>query len=399
MLTLLAFTTALLTSAAAPPDWIAAWTYAPTAVMLPVGVPTPPRANDPRGPGGPGTVADATLTQTVRLMAGGERIRIRVSNLYRASDLDIGRASISQGQGAPTPILFDGHPDLVLPVGASRLSDPITLPVDPLDQVAVRLFLPDETILPIHQFRQTLMPGDATGASGLPAEAEKVRMGSLLSAIEVESTTPLGVIVAMGDSITEGTGALPSPQGVRGWPERLGERMIAGRKPWAVVNAGIGGNRLLHQSSGPSGLERLDADALVVSGARCLILLEGVNDIRRPARREFAHQPVTADDLIAGYRQVAARAHAAGLRLVVATIPPSAGSENAPANGEPIRQSANAWIRASPDIDARIDFDAVLRDPADPSRLRADYQSGDWLHPNDAGYQAMADAIPLEICD
>ena len=126
---------------------------------------------------------------------------------------------------------------------------------------------------------------------------------------------------------------------------------------------------------------------------------EGINDIGRPARAEYAHEAVTAADIIAGYRQLIARAHAAGLKVVVSTIPPFEDANYFTTNGEAIRQSVNAWIRTTPDLDARLDYDAVLRDPAHPTTLRPDYQSGDWLHPSDAGYAAMAGSIPLDVCD
>ena len=382
-------------------DWIAAWTWAPSSSAGSVAATstTPPNPNDPRGPLGPSTVMDATLIQTVRVTAAGRRVRIRVVNTYRETDLHLGRVSVALADGSPLPLLFDGSADVVLPVGASRLSDPVDLQVQALDRLVVRLFLPDQTALPDHRYRQTLISGDATAVAGLPDEADKVRMGGLISAVQVETDEPPGVIVALGDSITEGTGALPSPQGVRGWPERLAERMVAAHRPWAVVNAGIGGNRLLRQGSGPSGLERLDMDALAVPGARCLILLEGINDLGRPARTEYAGQDITAADLIAGYRQVIARAHGRGFRVVIATLPPYAGANYFSETGEAIRQAANAWIRTSGEPDAVVDFEAAVRDPAQPDRLLAQYQSGDHLHPSDAGYAAMAEAIPMDVCN
>lgn len=224
-----------------------------------------------------------------------------------------------------------------------------------------------------------------------------MRLGAFLAGIEVEGATPPGVIVALGDSITEGTGALPD--GAGGWPERLARRLVEGRRPWAVINAGIGGNRLLHQGSGPSGLERLEADALTPSGARCLILLEGINDIGRPSRPQYAHQAVDADDLIAGYRQVIRRAHAAGLKVVLATLPPFEGANYFTPEGEAVRYAVNVWLRGQTEADAVVDFDAALRDPKAPARLQTAFHSGDWLHPSDAGYQAMAEAVPLEVCD
>jgi lysophospholipase L1-like esterase len=379
-----------------PARWIAGRAFPPTSNVGPVVPPSPPNPNDVRGPVGPGTVTNQTVSQTTTVSVTGNRVRIRLSNLYGAAPVRIGAASISIGNGAPVRVTFDGAPGLLLPAGAPRLSDPVALPVRALDPVTVSLFYPDETVLPNHRLRQVLRDGNATGQA-FAADAPRLRMGALATGIDVETTGPTQVIVALGDSITEGTGSLPSGPG--GWPERLAQRMVAGGAPWAVVNNGIGGNRLLHQGSGPSALERLDADALAVSGARCLILLEGINDIGRPARAEYAHEAVAASDLIAGYRQVIARAHSAGLKVVISTIPPFEDANYFTANGEAIREAVNAWIRTTPDLDARLDFDAVIRDPVHPTRLRADYQSGDWLHPSDAGYAAMAGSIPLDVCD
>jgi len=374
--------------------WIAAWTSPPTSNVGPVVPPSPPNPNDVRGPLGPSTVANQTVSQTTTVSATGDRLRIRFSNIYGAAPVRIGAVSVALGDGAPVPVTFDGAAALVLPAGAPRLSDPVTLPVNALDRVTISVFYPDQTTLPNHRLRQVLTDGDTTGKP-VPADAPRQRIGALATGIAVETTAPAKVIVAFGDSITEGTGSLPSGPG--GWPERLAERMAGSN--WAVVNAGIGGNRLLHQGSGPSGLERLDADALTLPGAKCLILLEGINDIGRPARAEYAHEAVTAADIIAGYRQLIARAHAAGLKVVVSTIPPFEDANYFTTNGEAIRQSVNAWIRTTPDLDARLDYDAVLRDPAHPTTLRPDYQSGDWLHPSDAGYAAMAGSIPLDVCD
>lgn len=392
---------ALLTTpaSASEPDWVAAWTWAPSSNVGPTGPASRPNPNDVRGPLGPETVTNQTVSQTTTVAASGERLRLRVSNLYGAAPVMLGAVSVSVGDAAPVAVTFDGAAGLTLPVGAPRLSDSVALPVRALDRVTVSVFYPAQTTLPVHRLRQVVRQGDAT-ALPVPADALRQRVGGLVTAIEVEADAPTPVIVALGDSITEGTGAVPSPL-VRGWPERLSEQMITAGKPWAVVNAGIGGNRLLHQGSGPSGLERLDADALAVSGARCLILLEGINDIGRPARPEYAHEAVVAADLIAGYRQVIARARAAGLHVVLATIPPFEGANYFTDGGETTRQAVNAWLRTDGvrQADAVVDFDAAVRDPENPRRLRAGHQSGDWLHPSDAGYQAMADAIPLDACD
>ena len=374
--------------------WIAAWTSPPTSNVGPVVPPSPPNPNDVRGPLGPSTVANQTVSQTTTVSATGDRLRIRFSNIYGAAPVRVGAVSVAVGDGAPVPVTFEGVNGVTLPAGVPFLSDPVTLPVKALDRVTISVFYPDQTTLPNHRLRQVLTDGDTTGKP-IPADAPRQRIGALATGIAVETTAPTRVIVAFGDSITEGTGSLPSGPG--GWPERLAERMAGSN--WAVVNAGIGGNRLLHQGSGPSALERLDADALAVPGAQCLILLEGINDIGRPARAEYAHEAATAADIIAGYRQVLTRAHTAGLKVVVSTIPPFEQANYFSDTGEAIRQSVNAWIRTTPDLDARLDYDAVLRDPAHPTKLRPDYQSGDWLHPSDAGYAAMAASVPLDVCD
>ncbi|MDQ1191898.1 lysophospholipase L1-like esterase [Brevundimonas vesicularis] len=371
------------------PRWVAAYAYAPSNDAGPRGPASAPNPNDPRGPLGPTQVEAVTLTQTALVSVAGDRMRLRLSNAYGDQPIVVGGVTISH-DGQTVAATFDGATGVTLAPGAAWLSDPVALPVSALDRIAVAIAYPQSTTLPTRRVRQTMR-----GADGI--ESAPHRLGALLSGIEVETDAPPGVIVAFGDSITEGTGSLLSGPG--GWPERLAARLFEAGRPWAVVNAGIGGNRLLNQGSGPSGLERLDADALVAPGGRCLILLEGINDIGRPARPAYAHQTITAEDLIAGYRQVIARAHAAGFKIVLATIPPFEGANYFTADGEAIRQSVNAWLRTQTGTDRIVDFDAVLRDPSSPSKLLPAYHSGDWLHPSDAGYQVMAETVPLDTCD
>jgi lysophospholipase L1-like esterase len=375
--------------AAAQDRWVAAYAFAPSSAAGPAGPASAPNPRDVRGPLGPDVVEGVTLSHVVTVTASGKRLRLRLSNAYGAEPITLGAVTVHVGD-MTREVRFNGERSSIMPAGAPLVSDPVDLAVAALDQVKVSIALPYAIRLPTHRWRQTMR--DADGVESAP-----MRLGALLAGIEVESATAPGVIVAFGDSITEGTGALP--EGPGGWPERLAARLVEAGRPWAVINAGIGGNRLLHQGSGPSGLERLDADALVPTGARCLILLEGVNDIGRPSRPQYAHQAVSAADLIAGYRQVIRRAHAAGLKAVLATVPPFEGANYFTPEGEAVRQAVNAWLRAQTEADGVIDFDAALRDPVAPSRLRATFHSGDWLHPSDAGYQAMAEAIPLDACD
>lgn len=376
--------------------WISGWTFVPTATMGPAVPPSPPNPNDIRGPLGPGTVADQTLTQTVRLTASGSALRLRFSNRHGSTPMRLGAVSVSVAGGPPVPVTFDGQSGVSLPAGAPSLSDPVVLPVDALDDVTVSIFYPDEVLLPTHRLRQTVRAGNATNQP-MPAGPELARFGVLLNGIEVQTDRPTGVIVTFGDSITEGVTATPGGPG--GWPEQLGVRLWGVSDRWSVVNAGIAGNRLLRRGSGPSGLERLDADVLAVPGARCLIVFEGINDIGRPMQPAYAHEPVTAEELIAGFRQIIARSRASNIKVVLATIMPFEGAPYFSEKGEAIRQQVNTWIRTAGEADGFIDFDRATRDPDRPTVLLPVNDSGDRLHPSDAGYRAMAQSIPLTVCD
>lgn len=376
--------------------WISGWTFVPTAGMGPSAPPSPPNPNDIRGPLGPAIVANQTLTQTLRVTASGSALRFRLSNRYGSTPVVLGAMTVSVAGGPLLPVTFDGQSGVTIPDGAPRLSDPVSLPVNARDDVTVSIFYPDETRLAAHRLRQAISEGNATG-NPLPDALTLARFGVLLQGIDVQTDRSTRVIVAFGDSITEGVTA--SPGGPGGWAERLALRLWEASDRWSVVNAGMAGNRLLRRGSGPSGLERLDADALTVPGAGCLIVLEGINDIGRPMQATYAHEAIAARDLIAGYRQVIARGHASGIKVVLATITPFEGAPYFSQDGEALRQQVNAWIRTAGEADGVIDFDLATRDPARTSSLLAAYDSGDSLHPSDAGFATMADAIPLEICD
>nr|WP_232793400.1 SGNH/GDSL hydrolase family protein [Caulobacter hibisci] len=259
-----------------------------------------------------------------------------------------------------------------------------------MDRVSVAIFYVGTQAPAGHRVRLFVAPpGNHVAKSPIPGE-EALRGPGLVSGVEVRGAAA-PVLVAIGDSITEGTGSTANAD--KGWPEQLAQRLSARPEGWSVVNMGVGGGRLLREVSGPSALSRFDRDVLSVAGLKAVLLLEGINDIGRPAQPGFAADAVTPEDLIVGYRQLIARAHARGVKIYAGVIPPFEGAAYYHDKGEATRQAVNAWIRTSGEFDGIVDFDAVLRDPAKPSQLRADTHGGDHLHPNDAGYALMAQAV------
>jgi lysophospholipase L1-like esterase len=244
--------------------------------------------------------------------------------------------------------------------------------------------------------------GDFTADAAMPVEAT-AQSWVFLTGIDVTVTEPTGAVVALGDSITDG--AISTPDTNQRWPDLLAERLLAAadQPAMAVLNAGIGGNRVLHdplegfEFAGPNALARFDRDVLAQPGVTHLILFEGINDIGLPAMSGDPAEFVSADELIAGLRQVAERAHEHGIVAFGATITPFEGSMVFSGEGEAIRQAVNDWIRTGGAFDAVIDFDEVVRDPGQPTRLLPAFDSGDLLHPNDDGFKAMAESIDLTL--
>jgi lysophospholipase L1-like esterase len=283
------------------------------------------------------------------------------------------------------------------------LSDPVNVRVASGAAVLVSLHGPEEFILTGNGGTAlAVAPGDQTMAEQLntwtPMSGRPIVTG-----ISVLASAATRVVVAMGDSITDGNrsdrGALHS------WPEQLSHRLTAKGGPirYAVVNAGIAGNRLLQPGvvteMGISALARLDRDVLRIDGLSHIVLLEGTNDIGMSGHTLFGDNPdLTVDDLVIGYRQIIARAHARHVKVIIATILPFGGSiSHSSPDKEKLRQLINSWIRASGEPDGVVDFDAVMHDPADPSRMQMQFDSGDHLHPNEAGSRAMGDAIDLSL--
>lgn len=404
----LASATALAASAGTA-HWIGSWGASPE----------PPTRAFGNFPGAP-SFSNQTIREVVRLSAAGERLRIRFTNEYGTAPLHIGAVSVALATPAGAVeaatehrVTFAGQPDAWIPAGAPYLSDPIDLPVKPLATVSISIYLPGSTgPCTCHatgdETAYVSGPGDFTGK---PFKAVRtLQSRAFISGVAVETARPARTIVAFGDSITDGVGATLGAN--RRWPDLLADRLAAraGRVAWGVVNEGISGNRVLNDGAGASALRRFDRDVLAVPGVKYVIVFEGVNDLgisyghfSGPLAKAFAAlapppaRKANAAALIAGYRQLIARAHAHGIRILGATITPYAGSAYYSQAGNAQREAINRWIRTSGAFDGVLDFDAAWRDPADPTRIAAALQRGDHLHGNDAGYRALARSINLKL--
>ena len=362
-----------------------------------------------------GTLRDRTLRQIVRPSVAGDRLRVRLSNLAGGAPLRIAGASIARakGSGSPgidpatrVPLRFDGKADVIIPAGADYLSDPVAMPTRALDNIAISIRYdgePEQTSHPGSRATSWHMAGDHLDDAAM-AGAAHFDHWFHLTALEVERCAPARLIVALGDSITDGKGS--TTNGNDRWTDVLAERLQAdpGRRGIAIVNQGIGGNRLLNDGLGPNALARLDRDVLAQPGVTHMILLEGINDLgtlTRDAPVSKADHAAHVARIIGAYRQIIARAHAKGIKVIGGTIMPFVGNDyyHADADNEADRQAVNAWIRTPGHFDAVVDFDRVMRDPARPERLLPAYDDGDALHPSPAGYRAMGEAIPLSLFD
>lgn len=374
--------------------WIAAWATSP--------VPPPPI------PAAPPSLTNATVRVVVRTTAGGSRARIRVSNFEGKTPLVIGSAHIALRKsgtrlqpGTDRPLTFGGQTSVSIPPGALVLSDPAALDIPPQGDVAVSVFFPDPVPAELTAHRHcaeegAVVDGDATGSTVLetPTPTEDT---PFLVGVDVWSPRSLGAIVALGDSITDG--------GSRRWPAVLAARLRSAGLDFGVLNEGISGNRLLRDGTdsravfGISALARLERDVLSQPGVRYVILYEGINDIGHPGTAGLESEaPVTASQLVAGMRQVIARCHELGMRVYGATLTPFEGTVYPgyySADKEAVRRAVNEWIRSGSEFDGVFDFDRALQDPTHPSRLRPEYDSGDHLHPNDAGEKALGEAVDV----
>ncbi|WP_242140398.1 SGNH/GDSL hydrolase family protein [Sphingomonas sp. TREG-RG-20F-R18-01] len=358
-------------------------------------------------------LSDATLRQVVRLSTGGRHLRVLVSNAFGTAPLRVDAAHVARAgsgarivPGSDRALTFDGAATVVIPAGAGYWSDPVALDAPALASVAVSLYLPTapkgQTSHPGSRATSYLVHGNHAGDPAL-RDPQTVDHWFQLAGIAVESPDAgARAVVTLGDSITDGHGA--TTNGNDRWPDLLANRLqaVAGTRPVGVLNHGIGGNRLLSDGLGPNALARFDRDVVAQPGVRYVIVLEGINDLGTLTRdapvTPEAHAALVAR-MIGSYRQIVARAHAAGIKAYGATILPDGGSSyyHPDARNEADRAAVNAWVRTPGHFDAVIDFDALMRDPAAPTRLRKAYDSGDGLHPSPLGYRAMADAIPLAL--
>lgn len=351
-----------------------------------------------------------TLRQVARTSIGGRRVRVLLSNAYGTRPLEIGAAhvALSAGgasivEGSGRALTFGGETSVTIPPGAPMLSDPVELEVEALSHIAVSVYLPEPTPPATFHWdaRQTayVVAGNQVAAATLPT-GDTLDTRAFLAAVQVEAAPGARTVVAIGDSITDGN--MSTIDGNARWPDFLAARLAP--RNVAVLNAGISGARVLRDGMGANALARFERDVLAQPRVETVIVLMGINDIAWEGTPLARGDPSTdAPALIAGYRQLIARAHARGVRIVGATLTPFDGAlEDTPIRGyfsaakEHVRQQVNAWIRDSGEFDAVVDFDALLRDPARPARMLPAYDSGDHLHPGDAGYRAMAGAIDLQ---
>jgi lysophospholipase L1-like esterase len=402
-------------SAFAQEHWVASWAASPQARAG--GPPRAPQAAAP-APANPAQPAaftgasfnDQTVRMIVRTSIGGSRVRVEFSNAYGTAPLQIGSAHVALhvkgAGGAIMPssdhaLTFGGKPSFSIPPGALAVSDPVNLVVPKLGDLAITVYFPADTgPFTMHStglHTTYILAGDVTGVAVL-GTVPTTRSWYFLSSVDVAAPADTGLIVAFGDSITDG--ATSTVDEDRSWPSILAQRLQANPATanLAIVNQGISGNRVLREGTATNALARFDRDVLSQPGVKWVMLMEGINDIGQGARDGAAPEnAVTADDLIQGMKQLVDRAHMRGVKAIGCTLTPYAGAAYYSDRGEEIRTAYNQWIRTGRAFDAVADFDKATQDPANPKQIRPAYNISDHLHPNDAGYKAMADSVDLSI--
>ena len=356
-------------------------------------------------------LSDQTVRQIARVSIGGSAVRVRLSNLYGDGPVTLGPVHValrtegsSTVKGSDRELRFGGKSSVTIPKGGSALSDTVALEVKPLQELAISLYVPAGAAPGPSTLHNAGLAtaylteqGDATASTDFPGTQVN---GSrfFLSDIEVASPTERHVLVAFGDSITDGVGA--NQNTYQRWPDYFADRLRAdpALTAVAVANSGIGGNRVLNDSFGPGAQARFDRDALDKPGVRWIVLLEGINDIGGSGQPAAPKDNVSAEQIIEGMKALIARAHAKGVKIYGATLTPfgGAGWPYHSSRNEQKRQAVNTWIRNGGAFDGVADFEKAIQDPAHPDRMLPAYDSGDHLHPNGAGYEAMAKAVDLK---
>ena len=371
--------------------WVTTWTTSSSTL---------PGEDDPES-----SIADQTLRLITHTSVGGDSVRIRLSNTHGNEPITIGAASIAlQSEasaiqsGTSQALQFAGLSSVTIPRGAVVFSDPVGYSVPAMSNLSVSLYLPEDNgFLTAHalsnQTNYLSGAGDQTTALDLSERTETLAW-PLLTAIDVINSEATA-IATVGDSITDGWGSTMSAN--QRWPNHFTRRLFSESeaRKYAVVNAGISGNRVTTEGNSRFGQNlqaRFERDVLALSNVSHMVLMEGINDIGMSPNDQL----ISASEVIAGYRQILARAHARGIKVIGATLTPYEGAAYFTAEGERVRQEINAFIRGGGEFDGVIDFEAAVRDPANPSRILPEFTE-DKLHPNDAGYEAMANIVDLDL--
>ncbi|MEO8307856.1 MAG: SGNH/GDSL hydrolase family protein [Pseudomonadota bacterium] len=383
-------------------EWVASWSAPPHA----------PLGTD--GPFAAASYNNVTLSQKLRISEGGTQLRVLFSNRYGTGPLAIGAARIvrlddsgKEVAGTSRNLSFGGEAGAVIPRGAPFASDTVELALPSLSRIKVEFYLPTPTgpctchLTGLDELAVS-PPGNFVGQPFTPVSTAQYR--AFLSVIEVDSRKSPGTIVAFGDSITDGVGSTAGAD--RRWPDILANRLQAAGKHWAVANSAISGNRILSPGMGESALARFDEDVLSLPNVKYMIIFEGVNDIGNRFGKRGPNQPnlpgldqpeITADQMIAGYKQLIERAHAKGIKVIGAPIGPYKGAGYWSEEGEAARQKINDWIIKGGAFDGVTRIDTAFADPADPLQMREGYHMGDHLHGNDASLKAVGDSIDLSL--
>jgi lysophospholipase L1-like esterase len=387
----------------APDHWVGTWATADVADPAPK-----------TGTGIATGAADVTLRQIVHTSLAGALVRVEFTNAFGTDPLTIGAAHIALAApggnttgdialASANALTFNGQSSITIPAGGEVISDPAALTLPTGADLVVSLFLPAQKISIATRHGSAYQTnfaaaGNVVGERTLSAQTpQTISSWYFLKSVDVKTPTDTGAVVAFGDSITDGTASTPNTN--QRWPDYLARRLQSDKQTrnLAVLNEGIGGNRVLNDGWGPNALSRFDREVLALPGVRYLILLEGINDLGNAFSPVNPHDPVTAETLEAGLSQLAERAHEHGIKVIGATLTPYHGAGYSSPAGEQVRQSLNAWIRTTKVFDGVIDFDKATQSVTSPADWNPTFDHGDHLHPSDAGMKAMADSIDLKL--